>query len=243
MQVMTCCKKPLIQSSRSESMLLTDASSSKQEKPEISEFIVEDRAVKFTDGSIEKNVDAILYSTGYLYSFPFLKSLDPPLVGDGTHVQNLYKHMIYRPHPTMVFPVLQQRVIPFPMAEAQGSVIARLWSGRLSLPDQEEMKQWEAKTYEETGGGRGFHLLAFPKDADYINEMHDWAMTADEADKGKKPPNWGEKERWMRERFPAIKKAFQDRGEDRHKITRLEQLGFDFDAYKREQHIENKSLV
>lgn len=244
MQIMTTCKKPLIQSTRSESYLVSDISSTKIDKPEIAQYILEDRAVRFTDGSVETDIDAVLYATGYFYSFPFLKELMPQLIGDGTHVQNLYQHMIYRQHPTMAFPVLQQRVIPFPMAEVQSAVIARLWSGRLSLPSEDEMKAWEDSVLEETGGGRGFHILQFPKDASYINAMHDWAMSAPDADtKGKKPPRWGEKEYWMRERFASIKKAFQDRGEDRHNITTIEELGFNFEDYQKEKELESKSLL
>lgn len=243
-QIMTTCKKPLVLSARSESMLLSDPSPTRLEKPEITEFILEDRSLRFRDGSIEKNVDVVLYATGYFYSFPFLRSLDPPLIVDGTHVHDLYQHLLYRQHPTMAFLATQQRIIPFPMAEAQGAVVSRLWSGRLALPSDDEMKAWEDKTYEENGDGREFHLLAFPKDANYINDMHDWAMSApDAATRGKTPPRWGAKERWMRERFPAIKKAFQDRGDDRHKVTTLKELGFDFDEYINDKLVESKSLL
>ena len=230
MQLMSACKQPLLHSQRSESRLLSESTPSRTEKPEIAEFLIEDRAVRFQDGSIESNIDALIFSTGYFYSFPFLKSLDPPLIGDGTHVQNLYQHMIYRQHPTMIFPVIQQRVIPFPMSEVQGAITARLWAGRIHLPTEEEMTSWENQTYKETGGGRDFHLLSFPKDADYINAMYDWAMSSPDAEtKGKKPPRWGPKEYWLRERFPAIKKAFQDRGDERHSVTTVEELGFDFE--------------
>ncbi|THX83554.1 putative flavin dependent monooxygenase [Aureobasidium pullulans] len=245
MQVMTACRHPLIQSQISESFLLSDPSPKKQERPEIVEFIVQDKAVRFADDSIEKNIDSILFCTGYFYSFPFLNNLSPPLVTSGTHVENLYQHMVYRQHPTLCFPVLQQRVIPFPMSEAQSAVIARLWNNRISLPSEEDMKAWEDNLLKETnGGGRDFHLLKFPKDANYINEMYDWSMSAPHADtKGKRPPHWGEKEYWMREKFPEIKKAFQDRGEGRHQVSSLEELGFDFEKYKKDRLVEQKSLL
>ena len=230
---MSTCQWPLLVSQRSESFLLTDPCPEKQDRPEIVAFLSSDRAVKFADGTIEKNVDSVLFCTGYSYSFPFLDTLDPPLIGDGTHVQNLYQHLIYRSNPTLAFPTLQQRIIPFPMAEAQSSVLSRLWSNRISLPSDIEMKAWEEDLYNETGGGRDFHLLKFPKDAEYINAMHDWAMSAEDPKHGKDPPYWAEKEFWMRERFPAIKKAFQDRGEERRNVTSVEQLGFDFEKFKR----------
>ena len=245
MQLMEACKLPLIQSQKSKSFLLSDPTPKKQEREEIIEFLIEDRAVRFADGTIEKDIDSILFCTGYFFSFPFLNKMDPPLVTSGTHVENLYQHLVYRPHPTLCFPNLQQRVIPFQMAQAQSAVIARLWNNRISLPSVEEMKAWEDNLLKETNGGeRDFHLLLFPKDANYINAMYDWSMSASDAKtKGKQPPHWGEKEYWMREKFPEIKKAFQDLGEDRRQVRTLEELGFDFEKYKKETPVEQKSLL
>lgn len=243
-QIIQYCKKPLLQSQRRESYLSAGPSPNKIEKPEIEEFLPDNRAVRFADGSVEKHVDTVLFSTGYFYSFPFITGLDPPLIGDGTHVKNLYQHVFYRSQPTLAFTALQQRVIPFPLSEAESAVIARLWSGRLTLPSEDDMKAWEDGVYKETGGGRDFHLLLFPKDANYINMMHQWAMSATHGEsKGKKPPFWGEKEYWMREQFPAIKRAFQERGEDRQNVRTLEELGFDFEEFKRRKSIEGKSLL
>ena len=103
--------------------------------------------------------------------------------------------------------------------------------------------------------------------------LHDWAMTAEseghkcgELNKrrmstshhattndqvrdemqisvGKEPPHWGEKAYWMRERFPAIKKAFQDFGEDRHSKRTLEDVGFSFEEWKRERIDEGRRML
>jgi cation diffusion facilitator CzcD-associated flavoprotein CzcO len=234
-QIATKCKPPLIQSRKSESFLQPDQSPTRVEKPEIVEYIPEGRKVRFADGSIEPDVDAILYCTGYFYSFPFLESLDPPVISSGEYVENLYQHIFYRPQPTLSFVALNQKIIPFPVAEAQSAVVARVWSGRLKLPSYNEMEGWERSTLQETGGGRNFHVLKFPKDADYINMLHDWAISVDQSagkhhelhkrrlssstadhthgqmgsgrTHGKQPPYWGEKEYWTRERFPSIKKV------------------------------------
>lgn len=107
----------------------------------------------------------------------------------------------------------------------------------------------------------------------YINMLHDWAMTAKNEGRkcgelqkrrmsvsyrsstsdqetgdlpssvGKEPPHWGEKEYWMRERFPAIKKAFQDFGEDRHSKRTLEDVGFSFEEWKKERIAEGRRLL
>jgi cation diffusion facilitator CzcD-associated flavoprotein CzcO len=251
-QIRSQCQKPLIASTKSQSYLQTEPPPDQFDKPPISKYIVEGRTVVFSDGSAEEGVDAVLYCTGYFYSFPFMESLDPPLTTTGERVENLYQHLFYRPYPTLALPVLNQKVIPFPFAEAQGSVIARVFSGRLSLPGEWEMKQWEDKATSESGSGREFHVLKFPKDADYTNRMYNWSMSADgEGNKadddrgsiGRRPPYWGEKEYWMRERFPAIKKAFQDQGEARQGKRTLEDVGFDFARWKQEKAEEGKRLL
>lgn len=236
-QITTTCKLPLLISSKSESYLnVGGANPSQTEKPEITEFIVEDRSVRFADGTIEKGIDAILYCTGYFYAYPFLDSLNPPLITSGERVEKTYHHVFYQPNPTLSFLGLPMKVIPFPVSEVQSAVIARVLSGRLYLPSEDEMRVWEEDVIAEMGDRRSFHVLKFPKDADYINMLHDWAVSADnEKNVGKKPPRWGEKEYWTRERFPNIKKAFQDLGEKRHKTTRLEEVGYDFEAWRKEQ--------
>lgn len=275
-QVAMTCKSPMLVSQKSESFLQPETSSTKVEKPEIVEYVVRDRRVRFADGSTESGVDAILYCTGCFYSYPFLKSLDPPVVTTGEYVENLYQHVFYRPDPTLAFVALNQKVIPFPIAEAQAAVIARVWSGRLSLPTELEMRDWERQTLQETGGGRNFHVLKFPKDADYINMLHDWAMSTTHdgdgdsthtelrkrrmssssserqrkpdsngstASIGKEPPYWGEEEYWTRERFPAIKKAFQGFGEERHGKRTLDDVGFSFEEWQQERAEEGRRLL
>ena len=284
-QIVTTCQKPLLQSQKSISQFTSGSTADITQKPEIIEYIPDNQTLRFADGTVEKDVDAVVYCTGYFYSYPFLHSLEPPITTTGEHVENTFQHIFYRPHPTLAFAVLNQKVIPFPIAEAQAAVVARVWSGRLDLPGEAEMLEWERKTLKETGGGRNFHLLKFPKDADYVNMLHDWAMSSrgescasikslhelhrrrmsresrdsatpekisashacklneEQRTTGKEPPYWGEKEYWMRERFPAIKKAFNDFGEDRHGKRTLEDVGFCFEEWKGERVEEGRRLL
>jgi hypothetical protein len=142
------------------------------------------------------------------------------------------------------------------MAEAQAAVLARLYSGRLSLPSPTEMEKWETEELERNGTDGRFHDLLFPKDANYLNQLSGWARSAkprvleksennvegrkcDRKDgnaqvvvHGKMPPVWGEWECWCRERFPAIRKAFGELGERRKEVTTIEELGFVFESGK-----------
>ena len=189
-----------------------------------------DRAVQFSDGRAEKDVDAVVFCTGYFYSYPFL-SKDLDLVSDGRRTQHVYKQIFHNIHPTLAFLALPQKIIPFPIAECQAAIVARIWSNRLQLPSNEERDQWEESVVHERGSGTNFHNLIYPLDADYINELHDWSLQAEPKGKGKTPPYWGEKERWVRGRFPAIKKAFAHMGVGKHEVRSIEDLGFDFEEW------------
>ncbi|PGG96579.1 hypothetical protein AJ79_09528 [Helicocarpus griseus UAMH5409] len=245
-QIGRTCRKPLLASSRSPSYFATGTVDDKKEYPQIVEFLpptTHNRAVRFENGDIETDVDAVLFCTGYFYSFAFLSSLKPPVVEDGSRTLRVYQQMFYSDQPTLVFPGLNQKVIPFPISENQSAVIARVWSGRLGLPSKQEMYEWEDAEIAARGTGKVFHVLQFPLDANYLNMMHDWAAKAErrpglENDgRGKEGTYWGEKERWTRERFTLIKKVFNSKGEERHACRTLEDVGFDYEAWKAEQSI------
>jgi cation diffusion facilitator CzcD-associated flavoprotein CzcO len=243
-QVASHCQKPLLWSSKSVSMFSAthgSGGSTRKEVPPIKRFISESRGVEFEDGIVELNIDAVIFATGYFYSFPFLENVKPALIKDGSHVEHTYQHLFYAPQPTLSFLALCQRVIPFPLAEAQASVVARVYSGRLTLPSYDEMQKWEQDTITEIGDGRSFHLLPFPKDGNYMNAMSHWALSAPPKEglendgKGKIPPIWGEWEFWCRENFPVIRRAFGEFGEKRHRIKSVEEVGFSFEDFKKEK--------
>jgi cation diffusion facilitator CzcD-associated flavoprotein CzcO len=211
--------------------------------PEITEFLLEDdhyAAVRFADGYVEKDIDHIVFCTGYLYSYPFLsKSIDPPVESpDGSRPCNLFQHVFYRPRPTLSFIGTPQRIVPLPVSEAQSALIARIYSGRLQLPSPQEMKDWEIDWIANHGSGRSYNSMPYPLDAEYINYFHNYSLQAEPKDglendgKGKIPPYWGEKEKWVRSMFPKIKAATRLLGGAKQNITTLEELGFDFEATK-----------
>jgi cation diffusion facilitator CzcD-associated flavoprotein CzcO len=251
-QVAAHCQTPLFWSTKSVSLFSathSSGASERREVPPIKRFIVDSRGVEFEDGTVESDIDAIIFATGYFYSFPFLEHVKPVLIRDGSHVEHTYQHLFYAPHPTLSFLALNQRVIPFPIAEAQSSVVARVYSGRLSLPPYTEMQKWEQDTIAEVGDGRSFHLLPFPKDGNYLNAMSHWALSAQPKEglendgKGKIPPIWGEWEFWCRENFPAIRRAFGEFGEKRHLIKSIEEVGFSFEDFKKKKARSEEKMI
>lgn len=97
-------------------------------------------------------VDAIIVATGYFYELPFLKL---PLCHD-TYISDIYQQMFYIPDPSLSFTGLLKNVKPFPLSELQGAVIARVYSGRLELPSEEEMHKAYKEELESTGE-KDFH--------------------------------------------------------------------------------------
>ncbi|KAL8712556.1 MAG: hypothetical protein Q9225_006911 [Loekoesia sp. 1 TL-2023] len=227
-QISTVCRHPLLNSKRSEAPEFQRTASWKKEMPEIAEFLPPSklrRAVRFSDGQVEPDVDAIVFCTGYYYSFPFLSSLRPPVVASGERVEHLYKHLFHIDHPTLTFVGLPCKIIPFRTCEGQAAVIARVWSGRLGVPSKAEMKAWEAQRINERGAGKKFHELGNLEDFRYHNELVVWALQAKSKEDDKIPPKWSQHDALIRKNIPRIKKAYADRGDARHEVRSVEQLG------------------
>ena len=236
-QISPICASPLLVAQRSVSPLAppsqgqgTDA---KKIMPEIVEFLSSSlstgqRAVRFADGHVEEDIDSILFCTGYYHSYPFLSSLQPPLITSGDRVNHLYQHVFYIPDPTLAFVGIPSKILPFRTYEGQAAVVARIWCGRLRLPSKDRMDEWEKTRIAQKGNGKKFHELLTPEDMDYHNAMVDWAEHAKPATCGKIPRKWSEEDSWARERLAIIKGAFAERGEGRKVIRTMSELGFDF---------------
>jgi hypothetical protein len=220
-------------------------------RPEISEFTSQDRAVRFVDGHIETDIDSILFCTGYQYSFPFLRGLMYPVVTTGERTNFTYQHIFYYLQPTLAFLTLPQRIVPFPVAEAQSAYMARVFSGRITLPILQEMEAWEDGIIQAKDHGKGFHNLGFPEDGQYFNKLYELSMSAtirlsgglSNEGQGKLPPFWDEEKQWTRQRFPMIKQAALKLGDKRREVRCLRDLGFDFEKWKDEQRMGEDSTV
>ncbi|EGV64789.1 FAD/NAD(P)-binding domain-containing protein [Yamadazyma tenuis ATCC 10573] len=132
--------------------------------PRIESYDVNTRSVSF-GGEKVSDIDEVIFCTGYLYDVPFLK-LD---ICKKRYIQDLYRQMFYVQDPSLTFVGLGKDVSPFPFAEAQSSIIARYYSGRLKLPTSDEMKS-VADEELKTKGDR-LHGLKFPKEGEYINGL------------------------------------------------------------------------
>ncbi|XVF73436.1 hypothetical protein PTKIN_Ptkin12aG0201700 [Pterospermum kingtungense] len=97
-----------------------------------------DGKVVFQDGSAVV-ADIIIHCTGYKYHFPFLRSNGIITVEDN-RVGPLYKH-VFPPSlaPWLSFVGLPNRSVPSLVIELQAKWVAKVLSGKVELPTQEEM--------------------------------------------------------------------------------------------------------
>ncbi|KAH6900343.1 hypothetical protein B0T10DRAFT_25228 [Thelonectria olida] len=210
--------------------------------PEIVEFLPEKRGARFADGRVELDIDAVVFCTGFHYSYPFLKTLEPPVVvPSGSHAAHLWEHILYTADPTLAFLSVPQRIVPFPISEAQSALVGRIWSGRLAAPSSAAMESWIEDQRETKGSGKAIHIMSSLEDVDYLNRLFALSEAATKAPElglenggaGKTPPYWDLEKRWVRERVPKIKLASRAVGDRRHELRRLEDLGFDYTEWKK----------
>lgn len=227
-QINAVCQQPLLISAQTPTPPAQLEHTGGKEAPEIEEFLpIEPPSVRLKDGRITE-VDKVLFCTGYLFSFPFIKNdmLEPPIVQTGRRVQGLYRHLFHIQHPTIVFPGLLIKAVPFPICEGQAAVFSRVWSNCLPLPPMSEMAEWEKTELLEKG--EAMHVLPSGGDIDYINGMHDWAMKAAE-NEGKEPPRWEGELIYQRHTYKDAKLAFE---KDGRKAKSLAEIGFVYDPSK-----------
>lgn len=240
-QVAQEARKPVVLSSRSASIFGSGPPPEwRQDVDEIVEFLpsaTHDRAVRCHSGHVEEHIDTVIFCTGFFYSFPFMSDFKPPIITDGLRTRDVYRDLFHIEHPSLVFPVINLKVIPFPLAENQAAVTARVWSGRATLPSKKEMRAWEAETMQSNGDGKYFHLKKFPGDCAQINYLYDWASSAsiderlENDGQGKMGGRWGRDIVWLRSQFAAIKQAYLARGRDRVLVKTVEELGFGYDKW------------
>jgi cation diffusion facilitator CzcD-associated flavoprotein CzcO len=222
LQINTVSRGPTLLSVRQPTQPERLAHTGCEETPEIEEFIVETRGIRFKDGREEQGIDAIVFCTGFLFNYPFLPDLQKELIVSGRGVHGLYKHLFHIQHPTLVFPGLNMKAVPWPETEAQAALFSAVWSNHLELPAVDEMRQW-SKKLEETQGD-ALHIFPPLGDGYYINELHDWVMQASHV--GKEPPRWNDDLFWQRRIYAEAKLRFE---QDGCKAKSLEELGFRYE--------------
>ncbi|KAM0495351.1 hypothetical protein ACHAP9_008542 [Verticillium nonalfalfae] len=131
--------------------------------------------IHLVDGTVLRDIDHVVFATGYFYSSPFLANVRPPLGPGGHRVPGLYQHIfdIHSPN-TIAFVGVVNASLTWLTWEKSAFLIALLWSGKIHLPSKEIQEKWEQDRLEEKGE-RLFHILDLPYERvlffDEINEL------------------------------------------------------------------------
>jgi dimethylaniline monooxygenase (N-oxide forming) len=105
-------------------------------KPNIA--ALEGASVRFADGSVEEDVDVVVYCTGYKVTFPFF---DEDLISAPDNDLPLYRR-VFHPEVDNVFflSLLQPLGATMPLAEAQAHWVARFLRGEYQLPPPADVR-------------------------------------------------------------------------------------------------------
>ena len=135
--------------------------------------VLQDGSIKFDDKDLApaKDIDTIIFCTGYDYSFPFINpktsNLDIDFLPGERRVKPLYEQLLHARYPNLAFVGLPHSVVPFPCFELQVEATLRQWnlvkdSGKESTDDPsfiplaplDERLQAAARD-AESGGAKG----------------------------------------------------------------------------------------
>lgn len=139
-------------------------------KPDV--IKINENKIIFDDGSTD-NVNVILFSTGYLYNFPFLSDKCGIRVEDNC-VQPVYKHFLHIYRPTMCFIGIPFYCCNFLLYDLQAKVFLKVMNNEIKLPTTEEMEadvhremEWRR---QEGLAKKQFHLMGKYQGA-YYDEL------------------------------------------------------------------------
>ncbi|TQV99161.1 hypothetical protein V2A60_004655 [Cordyceps javanica] len=162
-------------------------------RPVISEYR-EDGAILFADGTTLKEIDAVIYCTGYKPSFPFWNedaNGGPLFDYRKNRLVGSYQHVFFRNFPTLGI-VGFPKTLTFRSFEYQAIALARLWSGRNArpLPSPQQQEAWEEERAERTRAQhKKFHDIPWGAETnDHLRELFNFAGLSTLAGDGLLPP-------------------------------------------------------
>lgn len=160
------------------------------------------RSVTLQDGNEFKNIDVIMWATGYLYNMPFLKSYRSELFGDqqdGSHrLFNLWEQVCFRTDPTLAFSLLCKNIVPFPVSELQACLITKVFTGSVEVP----LVMQDSSEPE----GKDYHSLLSPLDIEYCQRIQQLLDTRGGTADIFQPIRWDESKVELRYRSAEMKR-------------------------------------
>ncbi|KAH6670307.1 thiol-specific monooxygenase [Plectosphaerella plurivora] len=136
----------------------------------------EEDTIYLDDGTVVKDIDTVIFATGYFYTHPFLSNVRPQEKTGGFRVPGLYQHIFDIHNPDAIAFVGVANVTLTWLAWEKAAFLAALhWSGKLTLPEKHTMLEWEARRLEDKGSKR-FHAMDLPYErVAYFDELNELA--------------------------------------------------------------------
>ena len=124
--------------------------------------------------------DHMIFATGYQYHMPFLKGklqFDEECLMKNRYLYPLFKQLFHGnvPDGRLSLLAIPYRIVPFPLAELQSHIVARVLTGRLHLPSCEDMiKMIDHFCLPKN---RSYHCVNM---IDYTKDLLQWIETSDQ---------------------------------------------------------------
>jgi hypothetical protein len=194
---------PVYQSRRTPSHWDTEPPAGIEWKPIISEFLPKTGEIVFDDGSILRDIDQVIYCTGYKVSFPFWNAEangGPIYDYKRDFVVGNYLHVFLTDYPTIGI-IGIPRTLTFRSFNYQAIALARVLSGRnaRALPSADEQRRWLTRRLELVARQRRkFHDVPWDEgeSLDYFRELYDLAGLPRIEGLGQVPPVLDGETRW-----------------------------------------------
>jgi trimethylamine monooxygenase len=131
---------------------------------------VDKNKVYFKDGSF-KEVDAIIYCTGYLHHFPFLDDNLRLKTTNSLYPSNLYKTIFWLNQPRLIYLGMQRLTFSFNIANIQSCYARDVILGKIILPLTKEQMELDIQLWKqkEIKVKDFFDYIYFNRD--YINDL------------------------------------------------------------------------
>jgi cation diffusion facilitator CzcD-associated flavoprotein CzcO len=196
-------------------------------------FHAPSRTVTDISGAELHDVDSVVFATGYLRSYPYLRDINNgsfPVITDGLRLHNTYAHLYYAPDPTLIFMAVPKYIQPFRTAEVQAIHVARYLSGRLDLPSLEERLLWDKTLSKRITNDKAFHNMRYPDDFTYCDKLIYEIKSGHPSPSQMVPTDFNDERRRNRFNLAEIRKAFlqyrADTGKAAHTADELSEAGY-----------------
>lgn len=144
---------------------------------------IEGRTVHFIDGNSVRDVDHLIFGTGYSWTLPFLSQIKVR----NNRIPDLYQHVVYQKDPTLLFVGALGAGLTFKIFEWQAVLAARILAGRALLPPLAEQEKWEQDRIAAKGDGPKFTMV-HPDFEDYFDGIRALAGFSEDGPGRQLPP-------------------------------------------------------